>query len=912
MSDQNQSSEFLTSVLGSVLEQQESPAFIEAFQQLQHAFKQSSKQDLDKESHIYKTIESYSPEMVTKIIRASNIYFHLINIADERRNYQQRSQQYESHLWKSSFNGIIETLKSRSYTAKDVENLLQKIDYRPVFTAHPTEAKRRTILEVTNKIRETYKDYIQAQTVERKDEYQQLLKALVKILWKTEEVREDKPSVVQEIETSLYFFKTTIFSVIPELYKNLHRALKLHYPNDKFDIPKIIRYGSWVGGDRDGNPFVTPELTRKALRLQQETILQEYISRVAGLAELLTHNDKLCELSLELVNDLKNSKKLAKAAYAEKAEFEHKTEPYRRKLGMMKYRLEQRLLQCQARLNGDDTIKYLYAYESAAEFKQDLQLIHDSLHHHNDSDLANGSLRNLSRLLEVFDFYLNTLDIRQESIEHSQAVAEILKQENIAQDYLALSEQDKTELLNRLLEESALEGLEVSNLSEHATSILAVFELINEMREETGANCFDTYIISMAMTASHVLEVALLANIVGLNNGEALKSLAISPLFETIEDLENAPDVLDQLFQVPFYQKLLAQQQSSQEIMLGYSDSCKDGGIVASTWNLYVAQKAIIAVVDKYQLQCCFFHGRGGTVARGGGDNVFKAIQTQPAGTVRGAIKFTEQGEVLSNRYQEMDTALYELTMGISGLLLATINETNEQEQFLQIMSDMVEVGETKYRDLTDDNEDLMRFFYEATPTKQIGLLNIGSRPSHRKKLDYSKNSIRAIGWVFAWSQSRFNIPSWFGLGSALQSQDLNKLRDMYANFPFFRAMLDKTEMVLGKTDIDVARIYANLVEDQDLSNNLYEQIKTEFELTLKVVLDITQKPLLAQQSSLKASLDERYSIISTLNCLQAMLIGRVNQAQQNAEKGSSQDSEWEQPLLRSINALSVGMRNTG
>lgn len=898
-------SDFLLALLSEVLAEQEGASFQKDLNAIQASFARSALADQVNVSKTLASLEDASFAYVTKIIRASNIYFHLINIAEERQKYLLRSEQYESHLWKSSFNQLIHFLYDKNYNAAQVQALLNKIDYRPVFTAHPTEAKRRTILEVTAKIRQTFDDYQQATSAGRQQEYKKKLKALIKILWKTEEVRSDKPSVVQEIETSLYYFKTTIFAVIPELYKNLHRALKKYYPDSKFDIPKIIRYGSWVGGDRDGNPFVTPALTRQALRLQQTVLIEEYLTRIKELSDLFTHNDALCELSPALVNDLKNSQKLAQATYGERVDREHRTEPYRRKLGMMAYRLEQRLLQCRERLQGNDTIKHLYAYENAQEFIHDLELIHNSLDHHNDADLANGSLRDLIRLVEVFDFYLNTLDIRQESIEHSQAVAEILKQQAIASDYLELPEQEKTALLNQLLlaDNTSPITLDRNGLSDHANSIIAVFDLVNEMRDEMGSNCFDCYIISMTRSASHILEVALLAKWVGLNNGDAQHVLAIAPLFETIEDLENAPAILDVLFQVPYYQNLLNQQHAMQEIMLGYSDSCKDGGIVASTWNLYVAQKAITEVLDKYKLNSCFFHGRGGTVARGGGDNVYKAIQSQPAGTVRGAIKFTEQGEVLSNRYVSVDNALHELTMGISGLVEATVNDTNEKPEYLSIMADMVKVGEQTYRDLTDHNEDLMRFFYEATPTKQIGLLNIGSRPSHRKKLDYSKNSIRAIGWVFAWAQSRFNIPGWYGLGSALAAQNIDALQDMYQHFPFFKAMLDKIEMVLGKTDITIARAYADLVEDQALANNFYQTIKAEYELTLSKVLEITNKPLLENQAVLQQSLDERYASLSTLNHLQTLLIKRV---------GDDMESEWVQPLLRSINAVSVGMRNTG
>ncbi len=904
MIDLHKEIDFFVDLLVDVLHEQEGDEFLLLIQELRKKLGIKSSVDIDKAS-LMLDLESLDADKLTKIIRALNLFFHMSNIAEERVRYLERSEQYDENCWEGSFRHTIQFLHTSGYSAERVQNLLEKIDFRPVFTAHPTEAKRRTVLQVLNKIKSSYVDYSEAYNEDKQLEIKERVKALMQILWKTEEVRADKPSVVQEIETSLYFFKTTIFSVIPELYKNLHRALKHYYPNDKFNIPRIIAFGSWVGGDRDGNPFVTPELTRKALRLQQVHILTEYVERVETLSDLLTHNDKFCELSVDLKQDLAVSTDLAKATYGERVDREHTTEPYRRKLGMVLYRLRQRIVQCEQYLEGKSDVDIAFAYQSADEFKQDLLLIHHSLRKHNDANLANGSLRDLIRLVEVFNFYLNKLDIRQESIEHSTVVAEIVKVNDLQADYLALPEKEKVALLSGLLDSNKLLGMSASQLSENAKSILDVFYLIDEMREEVGANCFDSYIISMAGSASHILEVALLANIVGLNNGDKAKTLAISPLFETIDDLENAPAILEDLFSVPLYRDLLKQQADRQEIMLGYSDSCKDGGILASTWNLYESQKAIIAVVDKYGLDCCLFHGRGGTVARGGGNTVYEAIQSQPAGTISGSIKFTEQGEVLSYRYNDKGTALHELTMGMSGLIKATVKQADKpQDEFYTCMNALVSVGEEHYRKLTDNNTDLMKFFYESTPTQQIGLLNIGSRPSHRKKLDYSKKSIRAIGWIFAWAQCRLNMPGWYGLGSALSKQPLDLLQTMYRDFPFFRTVLDKTEMVLAKSDLPIAEHYAELCTDKAIAKDIYAQILAEHTLTVKLIKDITQTALLEKQKGLQLSIASRKPYLEPLNYIQVMLLKRLR------EEGD--DSVWSQPMLRAINALAIGLRNTG
>ena len=890
-------SEHLVDLLMEVISKLEGKEFITLIQNMNVNISDDSQQQYEKYQTFIDELQSYDFDLISKIIRTFNLTFLMADIAQERKNYLDRSDLFQGHIWKSSFNKIVQSLQEQNYTAEQVQDLLCKLNFKPVFTAHPTEAKRRTVLQVLDKIKKAYKEFQEAVSEARRYESEQRIKALIKILWRTEEVRSDKPSVVQEIETNLYYFRSTIFSVVPELYKNLHRALKTYYPQEKFDLPKIISFGSWVGGDRDGNPNVTPALTRKALRLQQVEVLKEYERRVNELCDLLTHNDKFCKLSDDLKQDLKNSSELAKATYAEKSELEHKTEPYRRKLGMMAYQLQQRITQCESRLAGDKTIRYVYAYESAKAFKKDLMLIHDSLRQHNDSDLANGSLRDLIRLLDVFDFYLNKLDIRQESTEHSKAIAEILHTAQIDSDYMNLSESDKTKILGSALSDKVEIDYEVDSLSETTQSILAVFNLINEMRNEIGANCFDAYVISMVCSHNHILEVALLASLCGLNSGDQEKYVPIAPLFETIDDLKNAPDILDALFSLPYYKKLLTEQNDIQEVMLGYSDSCKDGGIIASSWNLFTTQRSIIKVADKYAVECVLFHGRGGTVARGGGGNVDESIQSQPASTIRGSIKFTEQGEVLSNRYHDKDTALDELTTGLSALLQATLSEDDSYpNEYFDAIDHIAHIGESTYRSLTDNNEDLMKFFYAITPTRQIGLLNIGSRPSHRSTSDFSKKSIRAIGWVFAWGQCRLNLPGWYGLGTALNSQPIEILNSMYKEFPFFKIFVNKTQVVLAKTNMEIAKVYADLYEDTPIANELYDNIKDEYLLTCEVVKKIVD----GSEHNENAS---RYAYLAPLNYIQVMLLNQLN---------DEENDESIDPLLRSINAISVGLGNTG
>jgi len=440
--------------------------------------------------------------------------------------------------------------------------------------------------------------------------------------------------------------------------------------------------------------------------------------------------------------------------------------------------------------------------------------------------------------------------------------------------------------------------------------------LMSEMRSEISNECFGSYIISMTHEASHLLEVALLAKMSGLitadSDGNVSSQIHIAPLFETVVDLEHAEPTLDSLFTNPVYRQLLRFTNDTQEIMLGYSDSCKDGGILASSWNLYKAQQNIVSVTNKYDLNCLLFHGRGGTIGRGGGPT-HESILSQPKGTVNGGIKFTEQGEVLSFKYNFKDTARYELTVGITGLMKASdpSNENRDQEQHIKMMDTLVESGEHAFRELTDDNVRTMQYFYETTPSSEIGLLNIGSRPSHRKKADYSKKSIRAIGWVFGWSQTRQNIPGWYGLGTALQhaidNGGLETLKDMQQNWRYFQNLLSNSQMVILKTDQKVAKHYASLCSDQSIADEAYTKMHGEHRLAIDTIRMITGvREMMADFPEIGESVRWRNAYLDPLNYIQVLLLKRLD-----AENDRMQ-SQWLKPALNSINGIATGLRNTG
>jgi len=583
---------------------------------------------------------------------------------------------------------------------------------------------------------------------------------------------------------------------------------------------------------------------------------------------------------------------------------------------IIKLHLEATLEQTQDAYDDHNIAAHRFAYKHEDEFRQDLLLIRDSLIHNNEANLTRGTLQDLLRLLDSCGFYLSKMDIRQESTLHSQAIAEIAATMDEPADYNAMNESERqTWLTEQLLNPEAI-SYERRQITIQSAEIMDVFDCMTAMRSEISGECFGSYIISMTHEASHLLEVALLAKMSGListsKKGEVVSEIHIAPLFETVRDLEHAEPTLESLFTNPVYRQLLAFTNDTQEIMLGYSDSCKDGGILASSWNLYKAQLNIVSVTDKHDIRCVLFHGRGGTIGRGGGPT-HESILSQPKGTVKGGIKFTEQGEVLSFKYNFKDTASYELTVGITGLMKASDpeNENTDLAEHTAMMDQLVLTGEQAFRDLTDDNVETMQYFYETTPSKEIGLLNIGSRPSHRKKADYSKKSIRAIGWVFGWSQSRQNIPGWYGLGSALESAidngGLDTLQAMQKEWRYFRNLLSNSQMVILKTDQEVAAEYAKLCTDGKIAEKTYTNMRDEYELAIAKIREVTGvEEMMADFPEIGASVRWRRAYLDPLNYIQVLLLKRLDE-----EKDRTR-SKWLKPALDSINGIATGLRNTG
>jgi phosphoenolpyruvate carboxylase len=917
-------------LLGEVLQEQAGPGVLSAVETLREGYTHLRQQENPAlRTRLSRLIEGLQPDELTCVIRAFNIYFSLVNIAEEAFQHQQRRRlaRQQGPLWFGSFSHTLQEFHDQGVAPHQLQILLNQALYLPVFTAHPTEAIRRTVMLALRRLFLTSEKLDDRRlTREERADIIQDLKQQIQVLWKTDEVRLHKPTVEEEIRNGLFYFRESLFDAVPQTYRYLEKAIQRVYSAGDgapgVTVPGgLLRFGSWIGGDRDGNPFVTPATTVTALRLHMHEVLIVYLRRVEELGKRLTHSDRLCSFSPALIESIKADEANFTAAYAA-APRRYLHEPYRRKLGFMRHRLKLNLAAIAKRMDDAaiEPAEQRIGYAGEQEFLQDLQLIRDSLVANNDVRLAEGLLKDLIRQVETFGFFLMHLDIRQESARHTAAVGDICRALPDPVDYASLDEATRQAFLTQALD-STPPALRRDTLSAGTRQTLEVFDVMRRLQREVSANAFGNYVISMTHTASHILEVMYLAWLAGLagKQGDAwFCNIRISPLFETIDDLKHIEDVLTQLLGNATYRALLNAECKCQEIMLGYSDSCKDGGILASTWSLYEAQKKIIAIAGRHHIRVRLFHGRGGTIGRGGGPT-HESILSQPPGTVHGQIKFTEQGEVLRYKYSNAETAVYELTMGLTGLLKASLTvikpHREDRRDYMGIMDELTRLGEASYRELVDQTPELFDYFYEVTPVTEIGLLNIGSRPSHRDRQDRSKSSLRAIPWVFGWAQSRHTLPAWYGLGTALEQwrrgdpARLAALQSMYRDWPFFRALLSNIQMALFKGEMNIAREYTRLAADGQGAETIFTRIRDEYRRTVTQVLNVCGIQLLLEESpSLGLSLYRRNPYLDPLNNIQVTLLSRYR----DTTLGEEDRERWLQPLLRSINAIASGMRNTG
>jgi phosphoenolpyruvate carboxylase len=920
----------LGTLLGQVLLQFAGEDVFDAVETLRRGFAELHQQeDQQRRTELMTMIDAMPADKVELVVRAFSSYFKLVNVAEESFAHRNRRRML-SHgmpLWEGSFGHTIGDFKAQGLSADALQEMVNRLHYAPVFTAHPTEARRRAVMESMRRIflicDQLYSPIL---GMNEQRELEVKLAAEIQVMWRTDELRSAKLEVRDEVRNGLYYVRESLFEAVPKAYLFFEKALRKHYGVNAdgvapISVPSFIRFGSWIGGDRDGNPFVTADVTEWTVHTQMEAALDEYRERVRELRQTLTHSIDWCTPSAQMMERLgEYEDEFGEQVFRGTAVQIYSREPYRRMAAMMLARLDANLSYVHQCLADVPSFTPHIAYENAAEFLADLYLLRDSLISHGDRIVAQQQLQALIRLVESFGFHLLQLDIRQESTVHTRTVNALLKQIDPDFDYSGAAEDERLTRLAAWIGHIDPISVDDAALDDEAREALAVFRRMAKLQAEVGDELFGAYVISMTHSASHVMEVMLLARLVGLcghNGREWFCRILVAPLFETVEDLQHSESILDQLLSNKVYRSLVTANGNRQEVMLGYSDSCKDGGTLASNWNLYQAQLSIIALTQHYGVECRLFHGRGGTVGRGGGPT-YDAILSQPPGTVNGEIKFTEQGEMLYYKYSNPETANYEIGMGITGLLKASAtslahSEVRYPQSYLDWMRDMAAASENAYRDLIGTSG-FIDYFYESTPVTEIGLLNIGSRPSHRKKADRSLGSIRAIPWVFGWAQSRHTLPAWFGIGSALQGfianqpDGLAQLQAMYREWPFFRSLLSNVQMALTKADMEIAEEYARLCEHPN-TMAVYRVIADEFIRTVAGVMQVAQiEGLLEENPSLARSISRRRPYIDPINHIQVLMLKRYR----SGTVWEAEQDTWLTPLKRSINAIAAGMRNTG
>lgn len=875
---------------------------------------------LDQE--ITQIVEGCDLETAINVIRAFTVYFHLINTAEQHHRIRRR-RAYERANMRSVQRGSLASLHDtlHSLDSTTIQQLLDQLSIELVFTAHPTEATRRSLITLSRKLAdllETHDTYEQM-TPRQQQNCQRDLENTISLLWRTDAIRHVRLQPLDEIKMGIYYLDEVLYSAIPELYHELRQTLGEAHAETTFQIPPFLRMGSWIGGDQDGNPNVLPTTMLQALSLHRSHVIEHYRSSIESLAQEYSQSLSYCSISEELANSLARDAQ-ALADYDRELGPQTAQEPYRRKLSFMWKRLG-------ALLNEEEGKERDYAYRSPAELLRDLELVRASLLQDGEEGLARGRLAALIRQVQVFGFHFAALDVRQHSERHANALAELLRVTGLQKrDYRDLDEQDRIHLLETLLSDPRVLPRQNLQLSPETTHVLQTFEAIRQAREEFGEQAITCYIISMARSISDLLEVLFFCKEAGIS------ALPIVPLFETIDDLRSCTRILDRAFKLPVYRDHVRACQDKQQVMLGYSDSSKDGGILTSGWELYQAQGRLAELGKLHKIGITLFHGRGGAIGRGGGP-IYDAVLGQPAGSVNGHIRITEQGEMLSFKYGLRSIALRNLELVVAGVIKSSLpQETQISEEQRQRWTDIMTTLSTSayeyYRRLIYDDPDFLSFFEQATPIGELGWLNLGSRPARRSK-GRSLEELRAIPWVFSWMQSRYVLPSWYGVGHALEEllnsrpESLEELQRMYQQWPFMRAFIDNMQMTLSKADMHIARHYATLVDDEVLRRRLSREIDAEYARTERLLLAITGgQALLDTNHVLQLSIRRRNPYVDPLSYFQVSLLRRLRalggplmldeQALGSASKEEQERVRLTYAVLMTINGIAAGLRNTG
>ncbi len=908
----------LRSMLSVVIKEQEGDRIYKAIEGLrEYSGLLYSKDSGDSEERISQILQDLSGDEINRVLRALAYFSHLENLAEDRYHaHEIQLEERMGDLRNGSIKLTIVRLHGAGIDNQKIHNALERAFISPILTAHPTEVQRKSILdavrEIGNLLTERKQMRLQAYIAavdsdalleEQLEQNEQKIKARIIQLWHTRLLRRSTLTVADEVENALSYYEFTFVGEIPKIYAQLEKVL------GKEVSSAFLRMGQWIGGDRDGNPNVDANCLEYAMRSQAHLIGQYYLKEISLLVRELSLSDFLVNVSDELKKLSQNSSD---------ANPHRINEPYRRALVGIADRIT---ITFNALENNSDSSKS--AYSSPQDFIADLQIIKKSLATYSPQALADQRLNTLVRSVRAFGFHLATIDLRQSSDKHQEVIAELLKVAQLESNYVNLSEEQKRTVLIKALKDVrplVIVGYDYSDL---ANSELAIFTTAKRLLGLYGSESIRHYIISHTESVSDLLEVLVLQKETGIFTGtlqgNSQTQILVSPLFETIEDLRNSTSIMEGFYAIPGIPELVKRSGAQQDIVLGYSDSNKDGGIVTSNWELYCAEVALSKVFthgSAQGIQLRLAHGRGGTVGRGGGPS-YDAILAQPAGTVSGQIRLTEQGEVISSKYSNPQLGRHNLEILVAATLESSLLPTNKEipEGFLEAANLLSAISMSSYRELVYEIEGFSEYFSSATPIQEIATLNLGSRPSARKQ-GMAIEDLRAIPWGFSWAQCRLTLPGWYGLGSGvtelLEQSNVNEkmavttlLKRMYAEWPFFNTLISNIDMAMSKSDLSIAAIYSELVEDPQLRERIFAMIKAEWDKTTQALELITgNKRRLANAPQLADSIKRRMPHIYPLHRLQVELIKK-------SRRGIA-DESTQRGIHIAINGIAAGLRNTG
>jgi phosphoenolpyruvate carboxylase len=850
-------------------------------------------------------LDSMSISQTLRIVRAFSYFSHLANIAEDQNNIRQMRARTSANGAPRA-NMLAQTLahaRDAGIGAADLRRFFETAEVSPVLTAHPTEVRRKSTIdremEIAGLLDRRERVQLTPEEAEASDEQ---LRRAVLTLWKTNLLRRTKLTVLDEVANGLSFYDYTFLHEVPRLHCMLEDRLN-EGDNGRGELASFLKMGSWIGGDRDGNPFVTADVMRGTLKLQSSRVLRFYLEELHQLGAELSLAAHLADVSKDL------------RALAERSpdKSPHRSgEPYRLAVSG----IFARLTATAARLEVETTraaVGEAAPYANVAEFKADLDILYRSLISNNSGVIARGRLRLLRRAVDCFGFHLASLDIRQNSAVHERTVAELIDAAMPGMSYLALNEEARVALLVSELRNARPLTSSFVKYSEETAGELALFHAAADAHARYGSAAIPQCIISMCKGMSDMLEVALLLKEAGLIHPSGRSAINIVPLFETIEDLQASSGIMDRMLSIHDYRKLVDSRGSVQEVMLGYSDSNKDGGFVTSGWELYKAEIGLVEVFERHHVRLRLFHGRGGSVGRGGGPS-YDAIIAQPGGAVNGQIRITEQGEIISSKYSNAEVGRSNLEILAAATLEASLLQPKHsapRAEYLKAMEELSALAFKAYRGLVYETEGFADYFWASTVITEIATLNIGSRPASRKKTREIED-LRAIPWVFSWAQCRLMLPGWYGFASAVETwvaehpeQGMPFLQELYREWPFFRMLLSNMDMVLAKSSIAIASRYAELVPDVTLRENIFGRIRREYHSCIDLLLKIMdQQRLLQSNPLLERSIRNRFPYLDPLNHVQVELL--------KEHRAQNPDEQVLRGIQITINGISAGLRNSG